>query len=250
MAARHAAEALADLVLESGTTTYTHDVFGAGVFYRAFRTRAEARAFAREPVIDDRTTYSTGDRVGMCGEMAVGMLQVHPTSTIVVVDVVDANERCTLRHGADAIVQSIVLVPAPPELAIERLPEPIDDDNPTCRRIEASLNALFEHEGAAEDRRVYYIDARVDNLDDAESFDCITVNDDFSTTLATLQSAVSEAGDEPVTTPLTLQRVRDLEREHDPKTHVVAWAKMNDDVDVVWLVNRLQVIDPKKLEVT
>ena len=238
--ARHAAEALVELVRESGTDTYTRDVFGAGVFYRAFRRRDEARAFAHEPVIDDRVTYSTGSRVAMCGEMAVGMVQLHPTSTIVVVDVVEERERCTLRHGGDAIIQHLDLVPAPADVVIEKLPQPVDDNDETCRRIESALHALFAREGVNEDRRVYYIDARVDDLDDADSFDCITVDDEFASTLTTLQSAVSEASDEAVTTPLTLQRVQQLEAEHDSKTHIVAWVKMNDDIDVVWLAERHQ----------
>ena len=239
-AGKAAAMTLAREADESGAHTYLLDVYGPGVFYRAFADDAVAHVFAAAPAIDDNlVTYSTHDRVALCGEVAVGMLSLHPRSTIAVVDVVAASQRVTLRRDAEPIVERIELVPAPPELvAIERLPEPVAEDNETCRRVEAALKRLFEREGANDDsRRVYYIDARVDDLDDATGFESIA-DDTFTDTLRSIAHLVDGADSRALTTPLTLQHLRELQASHDPTTHTVAWLKMNDDVDVMWLVER------------
>jgi len=239
MAGKAAAVALAREAHESGAHAYLLDVYGPGVFYRAFADEAAARAFAAEPSLDDNLiTYSTDERVGMCGAVAVGLLTLHARSTIAVVDVVGAKQRVTVRRDAEPIVERIELVPAPPELAIERLPEPVAEDDETCKRVEAALKRLFEREGANDDsRRVYYIDARVDDLDDATGFESIA-DETFSDTLRSVAHLVDDADSRALTTPLTLRHLQELQASHDPRTHTVAWLKMNDDIDVVWLVER------------
>lgn len=230
-AARDAAIALGRLAMTSGVVPRLVDVHGVGVIYRPFATDAEALEYARSPALDARTTFSTQERASAHGDVAVGFMKGFPTHTIAVVDVLESQRRVTVvDDGATTLVeQELELVPV--SVPVAAPPTAVADDDPACACVTAAIERTCALDSpAAHDRRVYYVDARVDALDDAGGFDCID-EDAFTKTMASLESI-------QLTAPATLVALKQLHASHDPARYVIAWMRRDDDVEAVWLVQR------------
>ena len=241
--AEAAAVALLLHIVESEAHEMYYDLYGPGVFYRAAASEAEAEAIAAHPTLEPTMTYSTGANIAMCGEMAVGVLRTQPRVPALVVDVIapaasERSARCTVWVGGEPAVQMLVLKPAPDELlaTFERLPEPVADDDETCARVTTTLRRLLAtDEPGASDRRVYYMDARIDNVDEPENFDCI----DESAFIAMMATLERLAEDSAIVQPRALRKLAELHASHAPAESVLAWLKLTADTEVVWLVPRV-----------
>jgi len=242
-AAAAAATALAALAATTRAHDYLLDVYGPGIFYMACPDAASARAFAAAPVLSDATTYKAGGEEPATGELAVGMLAVHPRACIAVVDVKDDSERATVRYGGgDAFVQRMTLVAR--ETPVTALPAPVPDDHPACIEatalITAALGAVAPTPPPPRRRCVYYMDAR-EELVAGEAIE----EAEFTESIAALR-VVAPDGE----LSGTLRYLETLFASHPVDTHVVAWLKFNDDLDVVWLVPRPPPLTASTLPLT
>lgn len=237
-----AAAALLDRLSGSAEFAFVHDIHGAGVFYRAFPSDADARAFAATPILDGGVTYNTDDRARQCGELAVGYLATLASPTqqrcIVVVDLPYANQRVTVADGAAPVTQDIELVAR--EVTVESLPTNVPDDDPTCVRVETHVRALLAADTPGlTDKRVYFIDATADDtdLDDASTYECIDESS-FTETVDALANIVDETTGDRLAPPTVLTHLRHVHATVDAAEHVVCWLKWSAEKDVVWLIDR------------
>jgi hypothetical protein len=229
---------------ESGAHAYLCDVYGPGLVYRSMRSIVQVEELVREPSIENNNTlFNTGDRAAVCGELAYGVLTARPHVPLVVLDLVAADGggrslRCTAWHGGgEPSVQSLVLVPTPAHIT-ERLPAPIADDDATCARVTRALEQLLATDALdRHDRRVYYVDSTKNDIDEATSYELVE-EAEFTEMMATLERMVVEQTGEEAVPPLALRKLKQLQASHDPRTHVVAWLKIDAQLDVIWLVAR------------
>lgn len=222
-----AVAALAALAATSATHEYCLGVYGPGVFYMVCADAAAARAYAAAPVIDGHVTYKAEGDEEATGELAVGMLTMHKTACIAVVDIPTERTRATVRYGggSDPFVQHMTLVAH--ETRVTALPAPVPDDDPMCVAATALITAKLVD--APVRRCAFYVDVRAGTLDVDE---CIG-EDEFAESIAALR-VVAAGGDMSG----SLKDLEQLFATHSYETHVVAWLKFTDEIDVVWLVPR------------
>jgi len=238
MSARAAALALGRLVTESGVFARFHRAYGMGVVYRPFATDAEARAFAAHTVLDEQVTFATEEHMRKYGRHANGHARdpINDGRCVVVVDVAETNSRVTVLVGTPYIDEETLELVAVPVPVVEA-PTAVANDDPVCARVDAALARFFALDASpGTDRRVYYIDARVDEVDDASTFTVID-EERFMATLASFRRLAADA-DGALTTPETYDALERLYTTHEPRTHVVVWMRKNESVDVIWLAQR------------
>ena len=245
-AVESAALAILNLAHSSGAYAHFAEVYGVGVIYRAFTTHADVEAFVAAPSIGNATTYLTGERAGMCGELAVGAMALRRAdNVIVVVDSVERSTRTTVaRLGSLAgrpLTIEMELVPC--EIEVEHVPQPIGDDERRVhsQRVVAAARAYRDAHNGDVDRALYFIDVRPDDddaaTDAAEPAGAVQriSQDEFEHALANMLGSDDE--DEDGEIPASMQQLATLLREYDVQRQVVVWLRHSDAADDAWTVS-------------
>jgi len=253
-AAEAAALAMMQLAAASGACAHFAEVYGAGVMYRAFTTHADVVAFVGEPSIGNDTTYLTGERAGMCGELAVGAMALQRAdNTIVVVDDVERSTRTTVsRIGSLAgrpLTIEMELVPC--EIEVEQVPQPLDDEQRRVhsQRVVAAARAYRDAHADATERALYFIDGRLDEgaaaaAAAAEPTDAVQriAQAEFEQALADMTGGGDDGDDDGAHSddgevPVSMQQLATLLREYDTQRQAVVWLRHSDMTHDAWTVN-------------
>jgi len=240
-----AALAMMQLAQSSGACAHFAEVYGTGVVYRAFTTHADVDAFVGTPSIGNETTYLTGERAGMCGELAVGAMALRrPDNIVVVVDDVERSTRTTVsRFGSLAgrpLTIEMELVPC--EIEVEQVPQPLDDEQRRAHS-QSVVAAARAHRTAHPDdteRALYFIDVRTEAAEPSDVVQRIG-QAEFEQALADMTNGRADDGDDEQPddgeVPVSMQQLATLLREYDTQRQAVVWLRHSGMTHDAWTVS-------------
>ena len=181
--------------------------------------------FSRAPVINDSVLYHTRERAGMFGDLVLGAVSADRIGDVVViVDVVAQNTRTVFSKmgGSRPVTIHVDLVPI--ELAVEHLPEPLDDA--TATHISTLVHEASSSSSPGSDRALYFVEWTPGGETPTP---VLVTNDQFETFVAELRTDPD--------LPESLTTLLRLYDTHDPTHSVVVWVR-SLDADTAWLVDR------------